>query len=59
MSIQLQDSTLKAKTGRGQWKVLTVIALYLILSVTVGVVRNEWQDPHAATTAVATPLRPG
>jgi hypothetical protein len=54
MSVELQDSALKAKTGRPQWKVLALMTLYLVLAVTVGVVRSELQGSHAASAVVAT-----
>jgi hypothetical protein len=51
MSAEFQD---KAKAERTRWTVLTLMALYLVLSVAVGVVRNQLQAaPAAATVATA------
>ena len=54
MSIELQDNTLKAKTDRGRWKLLSLMVLYLMLAVAVGAARSELQDTRpAAGDAVA------
>ena len=43
MSIERRDEPLKVKADRGRMRVLAVMALYLVLTVAVGVTRSQWQ----------------
>ncbi len=41
MTTEFQDGASKAKQDRGRWKVLGLIALYLVLSVAAGAARCD------------------
>ena len=47
MTVEVQDSPLEVKTERSGQRVLALMALYLALAVSVGVVRNELQSAHS------------
>jgi hypothetical protein len=56
MSAKLEDPPLQGKTDRGRYKVLTLMALYLVLAVAFGLVRGELHaapvpPAHAAVAA--------
>jgi hypothetical protein len=53
MTIEIQDISPKAKADRGRWKVLSLMALYLVMAVAVGAARSELGDVHASTAAAA------
>jgi hypothetical protein len=51
MNVEHQPRAPKAKTARGQWKVLALMAFYLVLAVGVGVARSELHSPRGAAAA--------
>jgi len=53
MSAEVRDGDLEARRERGRMKVLALVALYLVLAVTVGVVRSELQASGAARSPPA------
>jgi hypothetical protein len=55
MSAKPGDSPVESPIDRGRYKVLALMTLYLVLAVTIGIVRNELHaaPAHAAHEAVA------
>ena len=51
MTVELEDHALKGKTDRGQWRVLALITLYLVLAVAVGVARGQLHEPRPGAAA--------
>ncbi len=60
MTAEAQNNDFKAKIDHGRSRLLALMALYLVLAVTVGVVRNELQaaGPAPQHLSLADPAPP-